>query len=43
MAIAAKITDYREFEILWLNHFIEHMKPKFLPADLINSYKLELA
>ncbi len=43
MAIAAKITDYREFEMLWLNHFIEHMRPKFLPADLINSYKLELA
>jgi hypothetical protein len=40
MAIAAKIIDYREFEIKWLNHFVETMKPKFLPLDLINGYGL---
>ncbi len=41
-AIAAKITDYREFEMLWLNHFIEYAKPKYLPEDLIKTYNLEL-
>lgn len=42
MAIASKITDYRAFELLWLNHFIEHAKPKYLPEDLVKSYQLEV-
>jgi hypothetical protein len=43
MAITAKITDYYEFELMWVNHFIEHMKPKYLPDDLIKKYELEIA
>lgn len=42
MALVSKITDFREFELLWLNHFIEEMKPKFLPKDLILMYDLKL-
>jgi len=42
MAVAAKITDYREFELLWLNHFIKYMKPKFMPLDLVETYQLKL-
>lgn len=42
MAIASKITDFHEFEMLWLNHFIEHAKPQYLPEDLVKSYDLQV-
>jgi len=37
-AVAAKITDYRAFEKMWLDHFILHMQPKFMPEDLMLNY-----
>lgn len=33
-----KITDFDEFERIWVNHFIEVMKPKFLPDDLVEKF-----
>ena len=33
-AIVAHIKDYQEFNLMWLNHFVETMKPQFLPEDL---------
>lgn len=41
-AVVSKVTDFHEFEMLWLNHFIKHTNPKFLPQDLIESYNLNL-
>lgn len=32
--VIEKVTDFKEFEKIWLNHFIEMMRPKFLPEDL---------
>lgn len=32
--IIEKVTDFREFEMLWLDHFIATTNPKFLPMDL---------
>jgi hypothetical protein len=40
--LVSKITDFDEFEQIWLNHFIETMNPKFLPEDLILKYNLNL-
>jgi hypothetical protein len=37
--LVAKITDFEEFEKIWLNHFIETTKPNFLPEDIILKYK----
>lgn len=33
-----KITDLDEFERLWFNHFVETMRPRFLPQDLIDKF-----
>jgi len=32
--IVDKIENFEEFENLWLRHFVENAKPKFLPDDL---------
>lgn len=32
--IVEKVINFKEFENLWLKHFIETMKPKFMPDDL---------
>lgn len=38
--LVSKIDDYREFEMIWLNHFIDNTNPKFLPEDIIVAYNL---
>lgn len=35
-----KVTDYDEFERIWLDHFLEHTNPQFLPKDIIEKYNL---
>jgi hypothetical protein len=37
-AVAARVTDFRAFEVMWLNHFIEHTQPKYMPEDLMKNY-----
>ncbi len=39
--LVAKVTDYDEFERIWLNHFIETTNPRFLPEDLILRYNVK--
>ena len=34
-----KVRDYDEFELMWLDHFVSTMKPRFLPEELTNSLK----
>ena len=38
--VVSKITDFDAFEMKWLTHFIDTMKPKFLPEDLKNHIQL---
>jgi hypothetical protein len=38
--LASKIVDYREFEEIWIRHFVEKTQPKYLPEDLKKTYKI---
>ena len=37
--LVSKIDDFNSFEMMWLRHFVDVMKPKFLPQDLIAKLK----
>jgi hypothetical protein len=36
--VVEKVTDFKEFEKMWFDHFISTMKPRFLPEDLKQLY-----